>query len=371
MEGLKILYLITKATAGGAQLYVEQLATAARVSGAEVAVAYGIPGQLAEMLSNKAIRTLPISGLTRNVHLFEELKAFKDLVVLLRNERPAVVHLNSSKAGALGALAARISGCKTVVFTAHGWPHKEPRPFMARFLIWLASWITVGLVTKVIVVSEDDYRRAPVLFSRKKLYLIHNGIEHIEFLAKVEARTALAPEARNVTWILTLGELHSNKGTDVLIKAYAELLHSHPETRLIIIGGGERKAELRTLIKELGLEDQVMLTGFLAEGRKYLLAADIFAFPSLKEGLPFALLEAGYAGLPVVASRVGGIPEVIHDKESGILVPPQNPHALARAIRTLLEDPALAKKYGDALKARVTEKFSKERMVTDTFALYR
>jgi glycosyltransferase involved in cell wall biosynthesis len=92
--------------------------------------------------------------------------------------------------------------------------------------------------------------------------------------------------------------------------------------------------------------------------------------PSRTEALAYALIEAGYAGLPVIASHVGGIPEIVRHKESGLLIPPLSPHVLARAIRTLLEEPTTAQAYGNALQKRVAEKFSKEKMIRETFALY-
>jgi len=369
-----ILFLITKAGGGGAQEYVYELARAATKEGYPVAVAYGTPGRLTTRLSEEGVRTIHVPLLARDIRFFDEFRVLSSLVTLLRNERPHTVHLNSSKAAGLGALAARIAGIRNILYTAHGWPHKEPRSILSKTAIWMLSWVTVLLSTKVIVVSHDDFRRAPVFFSRTKLHLIRNGIGDFKRLSRTDARNAVTSHVGHAItesrWLLALGELHRNKGVDILIHAFVSVARTYTDTHLLIMGGGEKELSLRKEVERLGLTTRITFTNFIPNGRSYLTAADLFIFPSRKEGLPFALLEAGIAELPVIASCVGGIPEVITDGETGMLVPSENPEALATAMRTLLNEPERAKRYGTALKTRVEHEFSKERMVRETFALY-
>jgi len=375
METGSILYVITKATQGGAQLYVRELALEATRRGTRVGVVFGTPGKLSEDLANDSIRTIPIANLGRDIKILDEFRVFFRLISIFRKEEPTTVHVNSSKAGGLGALAARIALVPQIIYTAHGWPHKEPRPLLVRFIIWLLSWLTILLSTSVIVVSKDDYLRAPVIFFRKKVHLVRNGVEHFPLLSRDDARAKVLSKDSSLNvqnqWILCLGELHKNKGFDVLIRAFAKVTQDHPTTHLVILGGGEENQHLRTLATELRVDSRVHLLGFIDAGRSLLNAGDFFVFPSRKEGLPFALLEAGMAGLPVIASNVGGLPEVIEHEKTGLLVPPENSAALADAIDTLLSNKERAKQYGIALKAHVEKEFSKERMVRETFALYK
>jgi glycosyltransferase involved in cell wall biosynthesis len=382
----KVFLVITKSNWGGAQAYVFDLAIALKAQGSDVTVVAGGEGLLLERLKSEGVRVISHPGITRDVamigerHLsftpkivFDSIKkefdVLKDLITLFKLERPDVVHLNSSKIGGLGALAARLSGIRTIVFTAHGWPHKEPRAFPVKAAIWLLSWITLALSTKVIAVSENDVRLTPAFFSRKKVTLVRNGASPFPLKSRADARAELSlPSLAKV--ILSIAELHMNKGIDTAIHAFAELSSAHPDWLYAVIGEGEEREHLETCIRHYKLEGRVLLLGFKADARRYLSAADLFLLPSRKEGLPLTLLEAGLASLPSVATRVGGMPEVIRHKDTGLLAPSENPHALARTLRIMIEHPEDARRYGDALKKRVEEKFSKERMLEETFALY-
>ena len=199
LAGKRILFLITKSNWGGAQSYVYTLTTHCRAVGAEVAVIFGNPegpgsepGLLAARLMDAGIRVHAIPALARDVSLFAEWRAFRALLGLIRSEKPDILHLNSSKAGALGALAGRLARVPRIVFTAHGWAYREPRSLIWRWLVWKASWLTVVLCHAVIVVSEIDLRTAPILFSRRKMHLVHNGITTFPLMPRTEARGELA-----------------------------------------------------------------------------------------------------------------------------------------------------------------------------------
>src|SRR3989344_6386881 len=153
----KVLYLITKATYGGAQRYVFDLATNLPKDAFEPIVAYGTHGKLAEDLSRANIQIVHLPSLTRDVAFLSDIKSFFEIYRCLKNMRPDVVHLNSSKAAGLGALAARMAGVRKIIFTVHGWPFKENRPYFLRFLIYLASWFTGLLSHSIIVVSKTDF----------------------------------------------------------------------------------------------------------------------------------------------------------------------------------------------------------------------
>lgn len=367
-SGKRILYVITKATWGGAQRYVYELATAAHAHHCTVAVAYGTEGLLVEKLNAFGIRTLPLPHLTRDIDLKAELKAFRDLIALIKDERPDVIHINSSKGG-LAVLAARIARVPRIIFTAHGWAFNEERPWWQKVLIRLAYVATLWLAHKTICVS-DAVRHHMSWVPLAHLAVVHNAIEAPEFLPRDAAQDELLLGMKDATWVGMIAELHPTKRVEDAIDAIAELAPSHPELLLVVIGEGEKRADLEERIKHYNLQDRVRLVGFRDNAARYLLAFDYFLMPSRTEALGIVLLEAGHAQLPVVATRVGGIPEIIQHKRTGLLVPKENPHALARALRTLIEHPEEAKGYARALHARVTDKFSKENMLAETFELY-
>jgi len=381
LAGKRILFVITKSNWGGAQSYVFTLAQHCHAQGADVAVALGGTGRpgsetgmLAARLAESGIRTLSIPSLVRDVSFFREWRVLKELRELIREERPDVLHLNSSKVGSIGAVAGRLEKLARIVFTAHGWPHREPRNAFMKAFIWISSWATVLLSHAVIAVSEKDYATTPSLFSKKKVHLVHNGIREFPLKSREEARSFLAPSlpdlAKYKEWIFMPAELTRNKGIDIAMRAFAGVRTNVDSAALVIAGEGEEHGALARLIDSYGMQKRAFLLGFVPDVHLYLAAADIFLMASRKEGLPLALLEAGYAGLPVIATKVGGIPEVIQHEKNGLLIEPDDVDGLADALTRLLLNPEEAQKYGKELKCSVREKFSEEEMLKKTLALY-
>ena len=368
----RILYVITKANWGGAQRYVYDLATAAASRGEEVAVAYGGHGRLAEELEAAGVPTFPIARLTRDVGAWGEFRAFFAFLGLFWRFRPDVVHLNSSKAGALGALAARIASVPHIVFTAHGWAFNESRPWWQRVLLFKLSVLMVWLSDRTICVSEQlrrDLRFVP--FTRKKIVVVRNGITCTALLSREEARAKIAPHSIGKYWIGMVSELHPTKRVDDAICAMKKMVESHPEAMLVVLGEGEERHRLDDLVRDLHLRHHVFFAGFRENAASLLPAFDLLLHSSQSEGLPYTLLEAGCASLPVVATRVGGIPEVIEHEKSGLLVPPRAPEELARAVISLIENPARAKELGKNLYEKISREFVLQDMVLTTLAEYK
>lgn len=368
---MKILYIITKASRGGAQKYVYDLATAASKSGHEVVVAYGEPGELVTQLEAAGIRTLLLPALTRDVGLLREWRAFWLLRSMLRSIGPDVVHVNSSKAGGLGALGARLAHVPKVIFTAHGWAFNEERPWWQKVVIYKLAWLTILLSHTTICVSEAirrDTRWMP--FVRGKLVVIYNGVHEPVYKTREEARQELWPLHEGGVWIGMLSELHPTKRVEDALEAFTLLRKEHPETRLVVLGEGEEHARLEWLIRESALAGYAHLAGFVPNGASYLRAFDLFLHTSGSEALAYAVIEAGLAGLPVVATRVGGLPEIVEDGRTGLLVSARSPHEAAQALHTMITDPVHTEQMGTALKRDVRERFNQERMVHETLARY-
>jgi glycosyltransferase involved in cell wall biosynthesis len=303
----KILYVITKSNWGGAQRYVFDLATHLPKEQFEVAVMLGGDGLLAQKLQEANTGVYRSIYLGRDISFGKDIKSFFELYRLFKKERPDVVHLNSSKAGGVGALAARLAGVTKIIFTAHGWPFRERRNFVIRAMLWLASWLTALLSTKVICVSDYDLQQARAMpFAGRKAVHIYNGIDS-NFSLELESGNFVRdsfPKGVRITG--TIGELNRNKNQIALI----EQAKNDPNMYVAICGEGENRSFLQKKIDEYKLNTRVILFGFV-EPRMVLKGFDTFALPSLKEGLPYVLLEAKAAGLPIVANRVGGVGEVL------------------------------------------------------------
>lgn len=297
----KVTYVITKANWGGAQRYVFDLATSLPKDAYDVVVAFGQPGLLAKKLEQAGVATYPILSLQRDVSFGADIKSFFELYAFFKKERPDVVHLNSSKVGGLGALAANLAGVKNIVFTVHGLPEDEPRRAISRFLIKLATRITLMLCDHIITISKNNHERV------RRSTLIYNGIRPMQFGSGDSIRKAFPPGAK-ITG--TIGELTHNKNHIALLKQAKQ----NSTMYVAIVGEGELRSELEKKIKEYRLEGRVKLFGFMPAAQ-VLKGFDTFALPSIKEGLPYVLLEAAQAGLPIVANRVGGVPDILDSKD--------------------------------------------------------
>lgn len=332
-------------------------------------MAAGEPGLLMERLAESGIRTITLQTLTRDVALKGEWAAFKELSRVIREERPDILHVNSSKAG-LAILAGRFAGVPRILFTAHGFAFNEDRPWWQGLILRSIYAMTILLAHRTICVSSAiRHDMSWIPFLGHKLIVIHNGINEPHFHSVADARAQL-PSTIKSTRIGMLAELHPTKRIADALYALADLKDSHPDIALYVIGEGSERERLEELAQRIGLSDRVFLVGFKQDAATLLPAFDIFLAPSRTEALSYALIEAGYAGVPSIASRVGGMKEIIRHKDSGLLVPPENPHTLARAIRQLIEDPAYARALGDKLRETVRARFSKAHMLEATLAVY-
>jgi glycosyltransferase involved in cell wall biosynthesis len=368
----KILFVITKGNFGGAQRYVYDLATNLPKDQFEVVVACGEGGLLVERLKEAKIRTIEIEGLGRDIEASKDFKVFKNLIKILKEEKPDVIHLNSSKIGGLGALAGRITGVPRIIFTGHGWAFNENRNFLSKIIILFLHWLTIMLSHTTIAVSGKAKKDISFLpFIKDKIMVVYNGILGFETLPKEEARRILASKDFEKVIIFSISELHKNKGIDVALRALFLLPKEIREKIFYCVASpGEERENLERLAKELGVENIVRFLGFVPNAKKLLSGADIFLLPSRTEAFPYSILEAGMVGLPIIATGVGGVPEVIHDMQNGILVHPRNPKEIAGAILYLFDHQDKQKEFSKEIKKIVSNFFSFEKMLGETIKLY-
>lgn len=367
----KVLYVITKGNLGGAQRYVFDLSTNLPKEEFEAVVAFGEGESLKKKLESCNIRTIEIQPLKRDVKMFSDIASLFALLKIIKAEKPDILHLNSSKAGGLGSLAGRLLGVSKIIFTGHGWAFNEERSIFSKIFILKLYWWIIMLSHKTIAVSErtrDQVIWMP--FLKKRISVVYNGVDPFELLSKEDARGVLMPNVTERLCIGTISELHNSKGLDFLLEAFAGLSKENVNTALVIVGSGEEKEELEKLTKTLGITSKVTFTGFVADARKYLNAFDVFTLTSRTEAFPYTILEAGLAKLPVVASWVGGIPEIITNEESGLLVVPSDIEKLCSTIGRLSEAAALRTTLGETLCEKVKTSFTIERMVRETILLY-
>ncbi|MDO8569448.1 MAG: glycosyltransferase family 4 protein [bacterium] len=366
---MKILYGITKSNFGGAQRYVFDLATAMKRGGHDVVVLCG-EGNLVDKFISEKIRVLALDNLQRDISIMKEIKSFFQILRILKKERPDVFHVNSSKMGGLGTLAGRLTGVKKVVFTIHGWAFSELRPWWQKVFIKFFSWLTILFSHKSICISEAMLNRASQWpFIKNKLVVIYNGISGFNLTKRKDQSFTVG----------AISELHKIKGLDILLTAWSKFIKNPARTtvqsgghqaRLVIIGEGEERQNLENMAQTLGISGSVVFKGFVEDARTQLLNFDIFCMPSRSEAMPYALLEAGLAGLAVIATPVGGVPEVIESGINGVLIPVEDADTLFSTLILLAEDKDLRKRLGANLKASIKENFSFEKMAKETFALY-
>lgn len=375
---MKVLILITKSNWGGAQRYVYDLATNLPKDSFEVEVMAGGNGTLIEKLIQAGIPANGDLPVGRNISVIDDIKAFFKLIQILRQKRPDVLHVNSSKIGGIGALAGRLTRVPKIIFTGHGWAFNEDRTFASKLIIKFLHWLTIFLSHQTIAVSyalQEQVAGWPYISD--KIKVVHNGIKTEPSFSKANARLELGrmnpqlmeiiKSTKSLTMVGSVGELHPIKGYEHALQALKKI---NKKVLYLIIGDGENKEKIEQQIIDHGLEKSVILMGRVPSASQYIKAFDVFLMPSLSEGLPYVLLEAGLASLPVVATAVGGIPEVIDDMKSGILIQSRKPTEIKNALEFYLTHKKTMTGHGKILHEKVIAEFSTEKMISQTIEVY-
>jgi len=361
-----ILLVIDDASVGGGQKHVLALAERLSGRGIAVSVACEAEGYLVDELRKRSIPHHP-------VHLPEwpSVAGIRELVKMLRTTRAELVHTHGGTAGFYGRLAARrVRGVKTV-HTYHGIHYLHQQNFKKRLLHRAIDRFLLRWTNEIICVAESDLQLALVagLARNGHVNVVYNGIDLGPFDRALGMRST--HEADDAGFCAgTVGRLHEQKGYFVLLQAARAVHAVAPDVHFRIIGEGPQEEELRKKAAALGLGDTVKFLGARNDVPEQLLSFDVFVLSSLWEGLPYVLMEAMAAGLPVVATDVDGVKEMITDGQEGRIVPSRDPQALAAAMLELRRDPALRHAMAKNGMATVKQKFSLDAMIEKTLTVY-
>jgi glycosyltransferase involved in cell wall biosynthesis len=304
-------------------------------------------------LESSGVHRIVIPELVRDPAPLSDCRALMRLCGLFRKERPVIVHTHSSKAGMLGRWAAFFAGVPIIVHTPHGhvfWSYFGKAKTAVFILLerWSAR-ITIRIValTHREMMDHVRFRIAP----EEKFTVIHSGVDLSRFsvaagdISKVRQEMNLPEDAFVVG---TTGRLTAVKGHIHLLRAAAGILKQRKDIFFVLLGDGELRDDLRNYARQEAILQNVRFLGWRSDVASVLSAFDIFVFPSLNEGMGKAVVEAMAMGRPVIASDIGGIPDLVVHGENGLLVPPADSEALAQAILDLYENPDKRKRMGEA-----------------------
>ena len=347
----RILILITLAETGGAQSYVAGLLPGLEERFEVIVAAHG-DGPLRAASQAARVRYVSLRHVRRPLNPVRDLLGLLELVVLMRRTAPVIVHANSSKAGVLGRLAAVAAGVPIRIFTVHGWAFSASSGLVSVLYRW-ADRLMAPLTTLTICVADRERTSglAARTCSAERTVVIPNAVD-------VDA----VPRARHdggPPLVVAVGRLAEPKDALTLVRALAAV-RGRPFSALLI-GDGPDRPSVEAEVRRLGLQDAVALAGTRDDVPALLAQADVFALSSRSEGAPLSILEAMAAGLPVVSSRVGGVPELVVEGETGLLVPPGDPAAMAAALGRLLADAGLRRRLGAAGRERAQRCFDVRR----------
>lgn len=403
---IRILQVVTLSELGGAQKVVYHMAADLDRGKFDVTVACAPGGELVRWLRGKGIEVVELPYLKRNISPFDDVRCLWQLYRLIKSKRFDIVHCHSSKAGILGRLAAHLAGVRQIYFTVHGWGIDETQPFPVRWFYTMAERLGGAVSTGVVCVSKFDREKGLSLglVKQEKLLVIHNGMPDIYEDGVTDKQAEMFTGIRSIRekWVSDNDDLPDHykcrdgkwsglrselrlDDKDVLIGTVMRLafpkqplfflelasrLSSETSARFVIIGDGPLRPECERYITENGLRESVFMLGAREDAIRLVSGFAIFTLFSGHEGLPLTVIEAMLAGVPVVASNVGGMGELVDDGVSGFLINYRDLDGAVLSVKKLLEDAGLRRRMGYAGREKALSEFTVERMISRYEQLY-
>jgi len=377
---IKVLRIVTRLNIGGVSFHTVLLTAHLDSDNFQSIMAKGkegaLEGSMKEMIEAKGITPILIPELKKDISLIEDFKAFRKILALIKKEKPDIVHTHLAKAGALGRMAAKLSGVPIIIHTFHGHVFDGYFGYLKTKMIVLIERLLAHFTTKIITISDKvrkDVIERHRISNNSKATTIPLGLELSPFLEANKYRGHLRKELGlldNTPLIGIVARLVPIKGHQYFLEAAAQVTKVYPTAKFLIIGDGELRRQLEDHVKRSGMQENTIFSGFRKDLTKIYADLDIVVLSSLNEGLPVTVIEALAAAKPVVATDVGGTGDLIEDKITGLLVPPRNSKALAEGILYLLSNPEEGIRMGKNGQRKVYPALNYTRLVEDIEKLY-
>jgi glycosyltransferase involved in cell wall biosynthesis len=383
-EPVKVLRVIARLNVGGPALHVAYLTAGLAERGYDTTLVAGTltygEQSMAHVAQARGVTIEPLEELHREISVLRDVKAVIRLARLIRRERPTILHTHTAKAGAVGRAAALLAGDarpRIIVHTFHGHVLRgyfsRPVTFGFRTLEhWLAK-VTTALIAVSPEVRDDLVQLG--VAPREKFVVVRLGVELAERVtgaedARAATRRALGvpDDAFVVGWI---GRMTAVKRTTDVLRAFRGLLDRGVDAYLCLVGDGPERSRLERTAHELGIVTRCLFVGYQDDVARFYDAIDVLLLPSANEGTPVSVIEALAAEKPAVATRVGGVPDIVRDGIDGYLTEPGGTDALADRLAELARDPHRRSEMGRVGRARVLDRYAVERLVDDVDRLYR
>jgi glycosyltransferase involved in cell wall biosynthesis len=350
--------------------------------GWEVEICSSAGQKLDEFQARYSVKTHAIS-IPRQITPWQDIKTVWALRRLFRARRYDIVHAHTPKAGLLAMIAAALAGIKVRLYTCHGLAFETESGWKKQLLI-ASEKLSFGLAHQVLVVSRSVYEKLKCnhIGRPDKMHILGDGTACGIDIGRFTPDPAKQEQARMIKEKLGIqsqhkvvgfvGRLVPDKGVHVLVESFLELYQHDPDVRLLIVGELEphRGSLSENILSVIQSHPGIVRVGFTDQIEIYYLLMNILVLPTRREGFPYTLIEAGAMEIPVIATRVTGCIDAVIDHQTGILIPPESPSDLTRAIQTLLYDKSLAQSMGRQARDRVVKQFSSERLTKLHLNLY-
>ena len=374
-EKMKVLHIHTRGVIGGSGTNTLSTMLGLSKDRYEPELACGSEGPLIKEAKKNNLIFNKIPHLKNEINIFYDLLALFELISLIMRREYSIIHTHNSKAGILGRIAANICRAPIIIHTQHSCVFKYGtlNYFQKKFYYFLEK-ISAKFTDKIIYISEPlrrEFLNAKI-GSEKKSVTIYSGIEIEKFKVDVDVlkkKSRLGLKSSDFI-VGIVSRLEPGKGNEFIIKSIPKIIQKISNIKFIFVGGGPLKANLETLSESFGVREKIMFLGLRDDVPGLLQIFDIVCLASLYEGMSRVILEAQAAGKPVVATKVGGIVDIVAEDKTAILVAPRDVGALAFAIIKLIDDEHLRKSMSSAAEKFVDYRFSSKKMVQDIILVY-
>lgn len=372
---IKVLHIHTLPVVSGSGIHTLITTNGLDKSRYEVEFACAPNGPLIDRVVSEGIKFRPVRNFVQKISIYNDVMALLELVWLMKREVYDIVHTHNSKAGFVGRLAARIAKVPIVVHTIHGFAfHEFEKPPRQKLFILLERF-AARFADKLITVSEPlrHWGLGLGIGRINKYITIYDGIEIDRFKLNFDIEKKKQEFGIKATDLIVgvVSKLWEGKGHRCILQAARSVVTKVPNVKFMFVGEGYLREELEVLTQQLGLSDYVIFTGFRTDIPELTAIFDVAILASFFEGLGRVLLEAMVLGKPVIATKVGGIVDVVDDGKTGILVPPNDSAALANAMIKMLLDEDLRLRMGIAGREKIDARFSARTMVSQIEKVYR